>query len=625
MRTTRWQALAVGCGLALLGTGADAQGLGDAVRDAGAAVARMRAGTIEIKDVTLGGPDGSALAIGRAAFAGFSREGGTVVASRLAIETVTATVGTQSWQIPRITLDGVRIPEELYRALAEGAATTRPWPDLFREVAADLVTIETLTVTDRTAKTEQVLSGFVLSRLARGVIGTARMASIVGTAAPDPATPVRVKTGAVRYQDLDIGESLRIVTGGDGTARRVMTSASIDGMEIVTPAVTVRLGTYEVGPVTLAVPAEPMPTDLAALATELQAGAQPDQAVVARLVRWYRGLLRGLKVESVAFRDIAVTGPDVDLKIAAVTLGGMVPSGFDLFEVTGIEASTPDGPVRLGRLAVEKADFAALLDLGLDAAETGRGPEIEPSRIVDLLPQIGAVRLAGLDAATPDGPVTLGALDIEIDRPGRLPERLALAVTRLALPVGPGDGADGREVLAHLGYTAIRADMTTQLRWLPADRALVLDDTALAVADAGRIEASVRIDDVDLAAALADPDRADAILAGRARLGGFEVTIADLGFADRFYADLAKSAGVTVPAARDRLAAETRAQAAEAFGSALPSAALDKIAAFVRRPGRIVVAASPRPGQTVRLSDLETLGPKALARMRLDIEVEPPR
>lgn len=625
MRTTRWQALALGFGLALLGTGADAQGLGDAMRDAGAAVARMRAGTIEIKDVTLGGPDGSALAIGRAAFAGFSREAGTVVASRLAIETVTATVGTQSWQIPRITLDGVRIPEELYRALAEGAATTRPWPDLFREVAADLVTIETLTVTDKTAKTEQVLSGFVLSRLARGVVGTARLAAIAVTAAPDPATPVRMKTGAVRYQDLDIGESLRIVTGGDGTARRVMTSAMIDGMEIVTPAATVRVGTYAIGPVTLAIPAEPMPTDLAALATDLQAGAQPDQAVVARAVRWYRGLLRGLRVESVALRDIAVTGPDVDLKIAAVTLGGLVPSGFDLFEVTGIELTGPDGPVRLGRLAVEKAGFSALLDLGLDAAETGRGPEIEPSRIVDLVPQIGAVRLAGLAATTPDGPVTLDALAIEIDRPDRLPERLALAVTGLALPVGPDDGADGREVLARLGYATIRTDMRTQLRWLPADKALVLDDTTLAVADAGRITASVRIDGVDLDAALADPDRADTILAGRARLGGVGVTITDLGLADRFYADLAKSAGVTVPAARDRLATETRAQAAEAFGGALAPAALDKIAAFVRRPGRIAVAASPRPGEVVTLEDLETMGRNALSRMRLDIDVTEPR
>ncbi|RAI44393.1 hypothetical protein [Rhodoplanes roseus] len=625
MRTTWWQALAVGCGLALLGAGAQAQGLGDAVRDAGSAVARMRVGTIEIKDVTLGGQGGASVTIGRAAFAGFSRDGGTVVASRLAIENLTATVATQTWRIPLVTLDGVRIPEELYRALAEGAATTRPWPDLFRDVVADLVTIGTITVTDKSLNSEQVLSGFVLTRLAQGVIATARLDGIALTSAPDPKMPVRMKTGAVRYQDLDIGESLRIFTGGDGTPRRVMTSASIDGMEIVTPAATVRLGTYEIGPVTLAAPAEPMPTDLAALATTLQTGAQPDQAVVAKIVRWYRGLLRGLRVESIGLRDIAVTAPDVDLTIAAVGLGGMVASGFDLFEVTGIALRTPDGPIRLGRLAIEKASFAALVDLGLDAAETGREPEIEPSKILDLLPQIAAVRLAELDAATPEGPVTLGAFDLEIDRPGALPERLALALTRLTLPVGPADGSDGREALAKIGYTTIRIDTRTRLRWLPAEKALVLDDTSLAVAEAGRVDATLRIDGVDLAAALADPERADAILESQARLGGVEISVADLGLADRFYADLAKSAGVTVQVARDRLSTETRAQAAEAFGGALSPAALDKIAAFVRRPGRIAVKAAPRPGQTVKLDDLETMGPKVLSRMRLDIDVTPPR
>jgi hypothetical protein len=626
MRTTLWQALAVALGLALAGTGADAQGLGDAVRDAGSAVARMRAGNIEVKDISLGGKDGTSMVIGRAAFAGFVREGGTVVANRLAIENVTATVASQTWTIPRISLDEVRIPEELYRALTEGAAATRPWVDLFREIVADQVTIETITVTDKTLNSEQVLSGFVLTRLARGVIGSARLASIVLTSAPDPKQPVRVRTGAVRYQDLDLGEGFRVLAGGgDGTAKRVMTSASIEGMEITVPNATVRLAGYEVGAVTLAVPAEPMPVDMAALAASLQAGEQPDQAVVAKLVRWYRGLLRGLRVETVAFRDIVATGPDVDLKVAGVNLAGIVPSGFDLFEIRGIDFKTPDGPVRLARLAIEKASFGALLDLGLDTAESGKEPEIDPSRILDLLPHIGAVRLAGFDAVLPDGPVTLGGFDIEIDRPGRLPERLALAVSRLAVPVSPGGPPDGREQLAKLGYKVLRGDANVRLRWLPADKALVLDNTFVAVDDAGRVDTAVRLDGVDLVAALADPDHADEILEGRTRLGGIELAVADLGFAERFFADLAKSSGTTPQAVRDSLAKEIRAQAAEAFGTAVSPAALDKLAAFIRRPGKIVVKASPRPGQVVKMEDVEALGPKVLERMRIDIDTTPPR
>lgn len=626
MRTTCWQAMAVALGLALVGTDAGAQGLGDAVRDAGAAVARMRAGNIEVKDISLGGKDGTSVVIGRAAFAGFVREGGTVVANRLVIENVTATVASQTWQVPRITFDEVRIPDELYRTVTEGATTARPWADLFREIAADQVTIETITLTDKALASEQVLSGTVLTRLARGIIGSARLASITMTSAPDPKQPVRMKTGAVRYQNLDLGEGLRVFAGGgDGTAKRVMTSASIDGMEILTPNGTVRLGTYEIGAVTLAVPAEPMPVDMLALAATLQNGDQPDQAVLARLVRWYRSLLRGLRVETVGFRDITVTGPDADLRIAAVTFTGIVPSGFDLFEIKGVEVKTADGPVRLARLAIERASFGGLLDLGLDAAESGRDPDVDPSKILDLLPHIGAVRLAGIDAVTPDGPLTLGGFDIEIDRPGRLPERLALAVSRLTLPVDPSGSPDGREQLAKLGYKVLRGDVNARLRWLPADKALVLDNTFVVIDEAGRVDAAVRLDGVDLAAATADPDHADEILEGQARLSGIEVTIANLGFAERFFADLAKSSGTTAQAVRERLATETRAHAAEAFGTAVPPGTLDKLAAFIRRPGKIVVKASPRPGQVVNMADFDALGPKILKRMRIDIDVTPPR
>lgn len=626
MRTTCWQAMAVALGLALLGADAGAQGLGDAVRDAGAAVARMRAGNIEVKDISLGGKDGTSMIIGRAAFAGFVREGGTVVANRLVIENVVATAASQTWQIPRITLDEVRIPDDLYRMVTEGAAATRPWTDLFREIAADQVTIETITLTDKALASEQVLSGFVLTRLARGIIGSARLASIAMTSAPDPKQPVRMKTGAVRYQDLDLGEGFRVFAGGgDGTAKRVMTSASIDGMEIATPNGTVRLGTYEIGAVTLAVPAEPMPVDMLALAATLQNGGQPDQAVVARLVRWYRSLLRGLKVETVGFRDITVAGPDADLRIAAVTFTGIVPSGFDLFEVKGVDVKTADGPVRLGRLAIEKASFGALLDLGLDAAESGRDPDVDPNKILDLLPHIGALRLAGIDAVTPDGPLTLGGFDIEIDRPGRLPERLALTVSRLTLPVDPAGSQDGREQLAKLGYKVLHGDVGARLRWLPTDKALVLDNTFVTIDDAGRVDASVRLDGIDLAAALADPEHADDILEDRARLGGIEITIANLGFAERFFADLAKSSGATPQAVRERLATETRAQAAEALGTAVSAGTLDKIAAFIRRPGKIAVKASPRPGQVIKMGDFDTLGPKILERMRIDIDVTPPR
>lgn len=651
MRAMNWCALTVGLGLALAAVQADAQGTREpgaridapgagvtsrpevrGTREPGARVttsdtttaAPVRAGTIEVKDLRFGSRDAEQLAIGRAVFTGFARENGMVVADRLTIEDVTGRLATQSWRIPRLAFDRVRLPEELYRALAEGAATTRPWADLFREVVAETATIDTITMSDKTLATEQVLGGFVMTRLARGIVGEARLASITMTAAPDPKQPVRLTTGAIRYRDLDLGESLRMFTGGgDGTPKRVMTSAVLERLEITAPDATVRLGTYEIGATTLAVPADPLPVEVFALGATMQSGGDPDPAILAKVVRWYRGVLRGLKVESVTLRDIAVNGPDADLRVGGVTLAGLVPSGFDLFELRDVTVKTPDGPARLARFAIERVSFAALLDLALDAAESGRDPDIDPAKILDLVPRIGAVRFAGLDAKTPEGPVSLGGFDIEMDWTARLPDRLAVAVSRLAVPIDPSGPEDGRDQLARLGYRVLRGDLAARLRLLAADKALVLDDTTVAVDDVGRIEATLRLDGVDVDAALADPDRADEILERDARLGRASLTLTDLGFAERFVADLARRTGAAPQALRDELATKTRAEMAEALGDAVTPAALDRLADFLRRPGRIAVTVTPRPGQTVRLGELNAGGADLLGRLRIEIDTAP--
>jgi hypothetical protein len=369
-----------------------------------------------------------------------------------------------------------------------------------------------------------------------------------------------------------------------------------------------------------------MPVELMALMANPQA-SQPDPAVLAKVTRWYRGLLRDLRVERYSLQNIAVTAPDADVRISGMALGGIVARGFDLFEIKGVDVKTLTGAVKLVRFALEKVNYGALLDLGLEAAETGREPNVDPSKILELLPQIAALRLAGIDAATPEGPVTLDSLDFELDdQPGRVPERLALAINRLIIPINSTGPGDGREQLVKLGYKVFRSDAKATLRWLPTDKALVLDDTTIIVDEAGRVDIRVRFDGVDLAAAVADPQHADAILKTQAMVRGIELAVINLGFAERLFADLAKSSGVTPDAIRDSLVAEIKNRATEIFGAGLSPGYVDKLAAFIRKPKRITVKAAPRAGQQpIKVMDIEMLGPQILDRVAIDIEVGPVR
>ena len=137
------------------------------------------------------------------------------------------------------------------------------------------------------------------------------------------------------------------------------------------------------------------------------------------------------------------------------------------------------------------------------------------------------------------------------------------------------------------------------------------------------IEATLRLDGVDVDAALADPDHADEILERDARLGRASLALTDLGLAERVFADLARRTGAAPQAIRDELAAKTRAEMAEALGDAVTPAALDRLADFLRRPGRIAVTVTPRPGQTVRLGELNAGGSDLLGRLRIEIDTAP--
>jgi hypothetical protein len=158
------------------------------------------------------------------------------------------------------------------------------------------------------------------------------------------------------------------------------------------------------------------------------------------------------------------------------------------------------------------------------------------------------------------------------------------------------------------------------LGWRPADKAVVLEDISVTLDEVGRIQASGRLDEADLVAAITDYGKPASLLGRSPTVRRLELAVSDLGFADRFYADVARSSGVARDAVPGSLAEDLTAKVDKDFGKVLAPGSIDALAAFIRRPGRITATVVPRAGQPpVTVDDLQTLGPEALDRLTITI------
>jgi hypothetical protein len=302
-----------------------------------------------------------------------------------------------------------------------------------------------------------------------------------------------------------------------------------------------------------------------------------------------------------------------------MTFNGLSGRGLDLFEIRNMDVPSPSGPVRLGRFAIEKLSYGPLVDMLLDAAAADKVPDFTPNVAIQVAPRLAAIRFGSLDVVTPDGPVSLGNFDIELDdRQGVIPERIATTIKQLKVQINRTSADEGRKQLLAMGYNEFSADAATQLRWVRNDKTLVLDNTNVVVDKVGRLDFLARVSNADIAAAISDPTALDS-----AKVESVELRVRNLGVAERFYALTAKSAGISQDTVREGLAAEARVRAGAMLGAALTPGSADALGRFVRQPGTLVVRASVKPGKSLTLGEAGDLEPPQILE-RLTITFEAP-
>ncbi|MPZ58543.1 MAG: hypothetical protein GEU91_19035 [Rhizobiales bacterium] len=584
----------------------------------------VKVGTLEVRDLNFNTPGRGSWSIGRIGFTGFVRDGARVRADRIVIDRVVMTLGSRTTEIPSVVISGADLPEPLFRMLT-AAESTSDLAGMLTSATIDEIAIDRIVQRDPSVQLEVVYTGFVMSGIKGGHVGSARVASTLVTAAGAPGVKkqMNVRTGEVRYQQFDLAEMMRMLTGGSsGGAKRILQRAVVDGVEVTTDQATLRINRAEVADIDGRAPAQALPAELNMDGGTGSGSLNPEQQKQA--AAYASDILRFARIGRYHIEGISVSLPGRGgFSIGAITVGGLSKRGIERIEITGFDVRMPGAPLRFDRFELQGINYGALVDALLSAAGSGGKPDFSPAQVAQLMPRLSVMRLSRLDVETPQGLVALADLSFELAERGEATSTSS-ALSGLTIDLRRLDANDGRDKLIALGYGPLIADAQARVSWLPKHRALVVETVGLSLDRVGRLDVAARLENVDIEKAFADPMAAADVMS-EAWLGPIQIRLANLGLAERFYADTARSAGLPQDAVRAGLAAEMRSQAVNSFGPLLAGRSADAIAEFLQSPGTITARIAPAAGQRpLTVAEIQSLAPPELMqRLAITLETEP--
>lgn len=552
----------------------------------------VSAGTIVLRDLTFeNGPFSGT--VGALEFTGLSHDGSDVTARAVKIEGLTIRSGIFDADLPSLVVTDFEGPASVVDAATSGQFAKLDWTSFLTRSKAVRIDAPRLVYRLHDKNGEQLVTteGLVFENLADGKLGSITMAkqdsAVTGA---EPGGSAHGTVGTTRYEAIDLAEFVRFASGGDGPAKRLVEKATSQAIAFQSGDLSVRIGSTSASGILGRAPGQALTFD--DITRALAGAVDTDDGLRRKVAGFMRDLVTYFRMERSGATDLELVNADVPVTIASANFDGVGLSEFSLFELNGIGSVSPVGDFRLGRFAVEDFSWRDYLDRVLLAIDTA---EI-PSPTLDDLPKLGAIRLQNFESATAQGPVAFEELSLQTLADKSRPDTFGLFLKRLKLRLTEGEAADWKDRLLAFGYRQITADGQIVLRFDRAAKVLTLERSGVSIDDAGSVSATVRLDGVDLAdiAATTGGGTALDLETGKIMLGEVLLEANDAGLLPRFYASIAKDAGVSADAIRAGMAAEIRSQASLLLGDALTPGSADAIAAYLRDPGKLTVHLVPR-------------------------------
>lgn len=567
----------------------------------------------EFRDIVLGTPATGTLSIGRLALTGLKTDASRVRATRAEFHNLVVVIGTSRTEIPSIAVTDFSAPTALFNALSKGGSLDLNWASLVEATSTAEIKIPVAKLRDTASRAEAEYADFNLTNLTGGIAQSSRIALSRSKTVTPTADEISSTVGETIYEKINVAELVRFFTGGGaGDAKSLVERMTIASFVMKMPQAEVDLGKLEIKGFVGRAPAMAMPLG----AIQAMSGAMPDLEKgpnAQKLAAYYREVLQHLRVERYAF-----TGAKVQTPLGPVALGDIVMENFSgngmgRFSIAGTTYASPVGSFKLGEFEIKGFNWKGLLDLGLEAAASGKEPDIKPERIMSLIPSLDALRFANITAGTPFGPFSLDEFRVEMPAGAKgVPESVAMTIKALKADVAKlPPFAPLADELKALGYGALTANAQVNVRFNPTERTMLLEAPSIDISEVGKVDFAVRVTNVG-------PEGADDI--DEAPVESLSLGITDGGLGARAFRLLAQGAGISPDAMRAAMAVEAKTQAVAMFGPALTPGSAEVIEEFVKNGQRIVLTMKPKPGATVKLGELSgPPGPEVLNRLTVTI------
>lgn len=291
-------------------------------------------------------------------------------------------------------------------------------------------------------------------------------------------------------------------------------------------------------------------------------------------------LWEGIVVKNQEIRGTSVKTPQGTLKLASAHAD--MQDGKVDFALEGLEAQTPQGPIKIGRFALKSLDMAGIMRTGAAFADPAHRPP--PAQALELLKALQGAELRDFAA-----PYKATNKQIKIDNVsldwgqfiGPIPTRAHL-LAKMNSPLDPSNPALLPLFAAGIDTAAMDADLGAG--WTENTGTFALSPVKLDITNIVSASASASLAHVPREVFTTDPGAA-IVQATRIEAGALELTLHDLGGVDLLVAQFARMQNISRDDARRAILATIKA-IGDRLGGDNPdvAGAVDAISRFIAIP-----------------------------------------
>jgi hypothetical protein len=321
-----------------------------------------------------------------------------------------------------------------------------------------------------------------------------------------------------------------------------------------------------------------------------QPGAVRSPSEAREIMEKVARIYEGIRIANAAINDISVETSQGQSQQSLARMSALrlsLEDGKGEFALEGLDANSPNGPVRIERFALKAFDIPNLMRaMGSFANPAQRPPSEQTLR---LLQALGGIEVKGVVAPYKNSKQTINIDAVNLtwgQFVGLIPTKAHLDA-KLAGPVDPTNPAF--QALAVAGINRQALDVDISAGWDEAAGSFVLDAPSFELSSMLKASVRVSLGQVPRGVFTLDPQQASA-MAEQIEAGALELTLHDLGAVDLLVAQYARTKDLSREAARSAIVDEIRANSEKA-ASANPDApaAIEAMIRFVETPGQTLV------------------------------------